>query len=92
MPWFYVIGTPIVNTIQDLAAQLRFVRLQPFFVDPSLFSRFLGRPVKAGKAEAVGQLRTMIQRVAIRRDKKLIVQLELPPKVCYLSGLENLNI
>jgi SWI/SNF-related matrix-associated actin-dependent regulator of chromatin subfamily A3 len=45
-----------------------------------LFGRFFTRPIKNGDEEAVVKLRTLMKLVSLRREKKKILNLSLPPK------------
>ncbi len=57
------------------------LQLRPFHDDPSLFKRYLIRPVKSGDPDAMLKIRTLMKTVALRREKKGIVDFELPPKI-----------
>ena len=73
-------GTPVNNTVKDIQALVEFINLEPFVSDTSLFGRFFTRPIKNGEEEAVVKLRTLMKLVSLRREKKNILDLNLPPK------------
>ncbi|PHH65357.1 hypothetical protein CDD81_2769 [Ophiocordyceps australis] len=71
-----VTGTPVQNRLDDLAALLCFLRLQPFD-ERSKFNRFIVEPFKACDPEIVPKLRVLVDTITLRRLKDKI---DLPPR------------
>jgi SWI/SNF-related matrix-associated actin-dependent regulator of chromatin subfamily A3 len=76
------IGTPIVNTLIDLYAQLRFLRFGGGFSDQSIFDRLIIRPLRSGDGNAQRTLQTLMAEICLRRRKDMKFKekpiLELP--------------
>lgn len=75
-----VTGTAIVNSVADLDAPCRFLRLEPFCSDVALFQRYLVRPVKSGNTEAIAMVRALLKTISLRREKDAVQELQLPTK------------
>lgn len=71
-----VTGTPVQNRLEDLAALLAFLRLEPFHRKSS-FSRFIVEPFKACDPGIVPKLRVLVDTITLRRLKDKI---DLPPR------------
>lgn len=71
-----VTGTPVQNRLDDLAALLAFLRLQPFD-DRGKFHRYVVEPFKACDPEIVPKLRILVDTITLRRLKDKI---DLPPR------------
>lgn len=71
-----VTGTPVQNRLDDLAALLAFLRLEPFH-DRSKFNRFVIEPFKACDPEIVPKMRVLVDTITLRRLKDKI---DLPPR------------
>ena len=71
-----VTGTPVQNRLDDLAALLAFLRLQPFH-DRGKFLRYIVEPFKACDPAIVPKLRVLVDTVTLRRLKDKI---DLPPR------------
>ncbi|KAF7874045.1 hypothetical protein EAF04_002717 [Stromatinia cepivora] len=64
-------GTPIQNSIDDLAALVSFLRSSPLD-DLYLFRKHITIPLLRGKDEGSTNLRTLLDSVCLRRTKKLL--------------------
>ncbi|KAH7110084.1 SNF2 family N-terminal domain-containing protein [Dendryphion nanum] len=64
-------GTPIQNTLQDLGALIRFLRI-PELHQSSDFSRHIVGPIEKGSAHGLQRLRDLLQCICIRRTKELL--------------------
>lgn len=71
-----VTGTPVQNRLDDLAALLAFLRLEPFH-DRGKFLRYIVEPFKACDPEIVPKMRVLVDSVTLRRLKDKI---DLPPR------------
>lgn len=71
-----VTGTPVQNRLDDLAALLAFLRLQPFH-DRGKFTRYIVEPFKSCDPEIVPKLRVLVDTITLRRLKDKI---DLPPR------------
>ena len=76
-------GSLLVNTVADLETHLRFLQLSPFNADHTLFKRYFTRPIKAGNSESLSQIRALMKTISIRREKNIIEQIKLSPKLEY---------
>lgn len=79
-----VTGTPVQNKLDDLAALLAFLRLQPFD-DKNKFTQYIVAPFKLCDPEIVPKLRVLVDSVTLRRLKDKI---DLPPRTEELVKLE----
>lgn len=79
-----VTGTPVQNRLDDLAALLAFIRLEPFH-DRGKFVRYIVEPFKACDTEIVPKLRVLVDTVTLRRLKDKI---DLPPRQNLITYLD----
>ncbi|KAK6853338.1 SNF2 family domain-containing protein [Apiospora arundinis] len=79
-----VTGTPVQNKLDDLAALLAFIRLQPFD-DKSKFTQYIVAPFKVCDPEVVPKLRVLVDSITLRRLKDKI---DLPPRKDQLVKLQ----
>ncbi|KAK8079865.1 helicase-like transcription factor [Apiospora hydei] len=79
-----VTGTPVQNKLDDLAALLAFIRLNPFD-DKSKFTQYLVAPFKVCDPEVVPKLRVLVDSITLRRLKDKI---DLPPRKDQLVKLQ----
>jgi SNF2 family DNA or RNA helicase len=79
-----VTGTPIQNSMRDLFALIRFLRLEPL-AERDVFRSALERGIKLGDPNALLRLRILMAAIAKRRLKTSTIGgralIELPPKV-----------
>lgn len=78
-----VTGTPVQNRLDDLAALLAFLRLEPFH-DKGKFSRYIVEPFKACDPDIVPKMRVLVDSVTLRRLKDKI---DLPPREDLVTKL-----
>lgn len=71
-----VTGTPVQNRLDDFAALLSFLRLEPFH-QKGRFLRHIVEPFKACDPEIVPKLRVLVDTITLRRLKDKI---DLPPR------------
>jgi len=92
-------GTPIQNTLFDLGALIRFLRV-PLLENTSNFRDHIVSPIESGKAGGFNNLRTLLKSICLRRTRDLlhfpepeevIYELELSPveKEMYHSIAES---
>lgn len=62
-------GTPIQNKLDDVFALIKFLRLAPFD-DKSVWTEFIGSPVKFGQSLGVARLQTIMKCITLRRTKE----------------------
>ncbi|KAF8424844.1 SNF2 family N-terminal domain-containing protein [Tirmania nivea] len=79
-----VTGTPIQNTLDDIAVILQFLRLEPFDQYPT-FRDYITTPLKCGDPAAPQKLRKLIDSFTLRRIKETV---ELPPRLSYSKEVE----
>lgn len=80
-----VTGTPIQNSLSDMAALLKFIRAYPYH-DPKQFDHDLSSLWKSGEdEEAVKRLKRLSACLILRRAKKTI---NLPPRRDYRHKVE----
>ena len=77
-------GTPVQNKLDDVYALLKFLRLQPFD-DKSVWTEFIGTPVKYGQPLGVARLQMIMKCITLRRTKESKAEngqriLSLPPR------------
>jgi SWI/SNF-related matrix-associated actin-dependent regulator of chromatin subfamily A3 len=82
-------GTPIQNTIEDIAALVRFLRV-PVLESTSEFRKYIAKPVESSDSWGFENFKTLLKSICIRRTKDLLkipepktVELQL-----YLSPAE----
>src|ERR1700721_2441501 len=68
------VGTPIINSVDDLYAQLRFLRYTGGFADQATFTRMITRPLKSGNPAAVSRLQMLMAATTLRRKKEMQFQ------------------
>lgn len=64
-------GTPIQNTLSDLGALVRFLRV-PQLNGPSDFHRNIAGPIERGNVEGIQKLRNLLRCICLRRTKDLL--------------------
>ncbi|CAL1695094.1 unnamed protein product [Somion occarium] len=77
-------GTPVQNKLDDVYALIKFLRLSPFD-DKSVWTEFIGTPVKYGQPLGVARLQTIMKCITLRRTKESKAEngqriLSLPPR------------
>lgn len=61
-------GTPVQNKLDDVFALIKFLRLNPFD-DKSVWTEYVGSPVKFGQALGIARLQTIMKCITLRRTK-----------------------
>ncbi|UKZ73984.1 hypothetical protein TrVFT333_001638 [Trichoderma virens FT-333] len=79
-----VTGTPVQNRLDDFAALLSFLRLEPFH-HRSKFLRHIVEPFKACDPDIVPKLRILVDSITLRRLKDKI---DLPPREDLIVKLD----
>ncbi|KAL7822903.1 SNF2 family N-terminal domain-containing protein [Trichoderma gracile] len=79
-----VTGTPVQNRLDDFAALLSFIRLEPFH-QRAKFLRHIVEPFKACNPEIVPKLRILVDTVTLRRLKDKI---DLPSREDFIVRLD----
>ncbi|KAL7950330.1 SNF2 family N-terminal domain-containing protein [Trichoderma barbatum] len=79
-----VTGTPVQNRLDDFAALLSFLRLEPFH-HRAKFLRHIVEPFKACDPEIVPKLRILVDTITLRRLKDKI---DLPPREDLIVKLD----
>lgn len=64
-------GTPIQNTLFDLGALIRFLRV-PLLENTSTFRDLIVKPIESGTAGGFDNLRTLLKSICLRRTKDLL--------------------
>ncbi|KAF8578440.1 hypothetical protein K439DRAFT_1528852 [Ramaria rubella] len=77
-------GTPVQNKLDDVYALIKFLRLEPFD-DKSVWTEYVGGPVKFGQPLGVARLQTIMKCITLRRTKESKASdgtniLSLPPR------------
>lgn len=82
-------GTPIVNSLKDLYALLRFVGVTGGLQQLEIWNRVLTRPIKDGDKSATDLLRLIMKSFTLRRRKEMrFVDLKLPPLEEFVHRVE----
>jgi SWI/SNF-related matrix-associated actin-dependent regulator of chromatin subfamily A3 len=87
------LGTPIINSVDDLYPQIRFLHFTGGLSDHNIFTRLITRPLKAGDQAAAGRLQLLMSSTTLRRrkdmkfDGKFIVN--LPGVTEYIHKIGN---
>ncbi|KAL7796565.1 SNF2 family N-terminal domain-containing protein [Trichoderma ceciliae] len=79
-----VTGTPVQNRLDDFAALLSFLRLEPFH-HKAKFLRYIVEPFKACNPDIVPKLRILVDTITLRRLKDKI---DLPPREDLIVKLD----
>ncbi|KAK3671563.1 SWI/SNF and RSC complex subunit Ssr2 [Recurvomyces mirabilis] len=66
-----VTGTPVQNGLNDLAALIKFLRVEPFS-DTQSWNQYILSPLKSGNANAIAHLRLLVDGITLRRMKDKI--------------------
>ena len=77
-------GTPVQNKLDDVYALIKFLRLEPFD-DKTVWTEYVGGPVKFGQTLGVARLQTIMKCITLRRTKETKASdgtaiLSLPPR------------
>ncbi|OCH94709.1 hypothetical protein OBBRIDRAFT_722057 [Obba rivulosa] len=77
-------GTPVQNKLDDVYALIKFLRLEPLD-DKSVWTEYIGTPVKYGQPLGVARLQTIMKCITLRRTKESRTEdgtriLALPPR------------
>ena len=85
-------GTPVQNKLDDVFALIKFLRLAPLD-DKSVWTEFIGTPVKYGQPLGVARLQTIMKCITLRRTKESKAEdgrkiLSLPPRKDELRYLK----
>ena len=77
-------GTPVQNKLDDIYALIKFLRLEPFN-DKTVWTEYIGAPVKYGQPLGVARLQSIMKCITLRRTKESKAQdgqriLSLPPR------------
>ena len=82
-------GTPVQNRLKDLWSLVKFLRLEPYASERSLWRSRMEGPVMRGNPQAVERLQTLMADIALRRLKEQKVDgkpiVELPPRNVYIQ-------
>lgn len=78
-------GTPIQNSLDDLGALVRFLRVQ-FLEQPSAFRKNISKPVERGEPEGIFKLRGLLRAICLRRTND-ILHLPQPKEKEYILDL-----
>ncbi|KAH7308435.1 SNF2 family N-terminal domain-containing protein [Stachybotrys elegans] len=76
-------GTPIQNSLDDLAALVSFLKM-PVLEKPETFRKFITKPISSGTNDCYQNLQRLLQSVCLRRTREL---LNLPEPETYYQTL-----
>ncbi|KAF1949031.1 hypothetical protein CC80DRAFT_430123 [Byssothecium circinans] len=74
-----VTGTPVQNRLEDLGALFKFLHLNPFDTATG-FNTHILTPFKNADPEVVPKLQLLVSSVTLRRVKKNVLEVEIPPR------------
>ncbi|KAI5357744.1 putative helicase, P-loop containing nucleoside triphosphate hydrolase, SNF2-like domain superfamily [Septoria linicola] len=66
-----VTGTPVQNSLYDLGALIKFLRISPLD-HPQTWSQYIMAPFKNGDTDVIQQLQLLVGSITLRRGKKTI--------------------
>lgn len=77
-------GTPIQNSLQDLGALVRFLKV-PILEETKVFRKYVTVPIQSGAAQRFVNLRRLLEAICLRRTKSL---LNLPDPITETHTLD----
>jgi SWI/SNF-related matrix-associated actin-dependent regulator of chromatin subfamily A3 len=80
-------GTPIQNSLDDLSALVRFLRV-PLIDIPATFRCYISQPIESGDAKGFSNLRLLLKVICLRRTNH-IIQLPEPTTILRLQDLSD---
>jgi hypothetical protein len=85
-----VTGTPMQNSIEDIASLLKFLRHQPW--DERLWwEKVIGRPYERGDGDALPRLKAVLQPIMLRRRKESLGVPRALPAAAARGGVASAN-
>jgi SNF2 family DNA or RNA helicase len=84
-------GTPVQNSLEDIAALLSFIRAPPLD-DIADFRKYIVAPLTKGSENGVKNLRQLLDSVRLRRTKQLLDLLKLCLSLDIYGSLQKKNI
>lgn len=83
-----VTGTPVQNSLYDLGALIKFLRIQPLD-HPQTWTQYIMSPFKNGDTGVIQQLQLLVSSITLRRGKKTIGLLERNEEITRLDFSES---